>query len=90
MNTLKINNTPSFQGARELFTKEMLENKLVRNTASEVFAPSELMAATENLLADLNLIGSQKLSKASETVIKKTLSQEAAKTYKISAENVNL
>lgn len=85
MNTLKINNTISFYGSREIVIKEMFENgNKIKKPIQEMLSQSQLRMATDALMQDLN-----GTSQEVKEVVMENLSKSAEKAYKTTSEKLN-
>ena len=82
MHSLTINNSPTFQGAREIFARELEgSSKKLAKPIQEVLTPSELRAATLELMQDLNGMTFPKASANEAVGISKMFAEQATKAY---------
>ena len=86
MYNLRINNSLAFQGSREIFAREAIENaNRLAKPVHETLSHSELFIATELLLRDLECINLQNQAKIDENSLRKNLSESITDIYKKSS-----
>ena len=82
MHSLTINNSPTFQGAREIFVRDAIGNsERLSKPIQEALTQSELRAATYELMQDLNGMVLPKASLEETVGVRKMFAEEATKAY---------
>ena len=90
MHSLTINNSPTFQGAREIFAKELVNGVgKTRKPIYKILTQSELRAATLHLMQDLNGMVLPKASLEETVGVRKMFAKEATKAYDAAVKDLN-
>ncbi len=88
MNIHKIDNTPNFQGSREIIFKEAVGNgRKLSQPIQDILSQSQLRAVTEDLMKDLNCMVIPKCSIEENIDMRRMAAKEAIKGYETALKN---
>ena len=84
MHSLTINNSPTFQGSREIVFEEALANGgKIKKPLQDMLTQSQLQAITKSLMDDLDCISlPSKPVVLDNIILKKNLAEQAVDKYK--------